>query len=781
MSHFFQPVLIFLYNILNIVIIFLTQLPNPDYLIISDVIHKSAEDSVQYRIGFGLVKYQYYVVKDTDSRESLLQMIKSKKVTKVLNLVSQTNPLYNDIIDIEIKEVITAENPTEFINFANCQFNRISKIQNTVNDIYCIASLSLSTPVIYKNINITEEIRKKFPLDYLQVYNSNLIDLFLFIYLLSDIYIQNPNIYPFVFHEQLFEILRTTSPIKITKTSRLSKLAIISKLCKDTQQYQYISQIPIVNILPDNSVEEFTDYPSFICSSDGVKINNTVVHIGVLYHAKDTYSKVDLQVVQSIYYSLYMYQIEYDIDPYFQMDIIDVSNVRTKEEVEEVLSYNYHKYNCKYYILSSDYKLSYYAHEYFDNNNMFGISLTYNYNDFCYKHLSMFHLSIYTPITLMLNSLEFDVILLVGSRMDKLVTTFDLSINIFKENGYSKENDNLYISEITKDYSIDDFIKDLPIKYPDGITIFCSMEIFDSLYLFTHIKSINSNHKYKVIFPHLSIMEIDDDKYDIDYYKGHYIGGSYFDISNFTNNDLVKNLYYMFSSKYKLSQQFFLAYYSITFLINSFLLTGLSDPQLQINTLPGYYQNTIFGGILFQRNSLFGTSYYMVKYNENNGEMKFITSSQQVQYNMNIMYNKEDTCKCYSVNSSIKLFVIVDLPKEKYFLDIIEGFTYYYNLHRLFDDYFILPRVIPSAYGIKRIIEILKEEYIINYNNNKTIGVISSINYDYTKLDEFLEEYNTIMFIPFNTNKISCNSRIINVYLIYLYYLLVWFYSFFIW
>lgn len=742
------------------------QMNNPEFLLLSDELHQSVKRSVEAKIGFSTMSYDYYEVRNTDSRDTILQMIKSKGYTKIVNFISQTNPLYSDIMDIAINEVITTDYLTDFINFANCQFYQISQIQNTKNDIYCIASLS-SIPVVYKSINITEIIQTYYPSitsNPLLVYNSNLIDVYLFIYILSDIYNQNPNIYPFILREQLFDILRTSSPIRISKTSRLLKNAVITKLSKDTLQYTSESEIPIVNKLPDKSIQEFIDYPTYICSADGYRIKNKVIQIGVLYHAISRYNQVDLHVFHSLFYTFYTFQVENDIDPYFLLNAIDISNITTKSEIEEVLDYNYKHYNCQYFILCSDYKLYHYSHEYFDNNNIYGIALNYKYDDNCFKHLSMIHLSIFTPIRLVINSGEFDDILVIGTRMDKFITTFDLSIKIFNDFGYSESNGNLYTAELTKDYTIDDFVRELPIKYPNGISIFCTLQVFDSLTLFEKIKDVNvaNNYKYRVIYPHKPLMEIDVSKYSKEYYKGQYMAGNYFDIDEFNDNDLVRSIHHMFSSNYKLSQQFFLTYYSVSFLINSYKLTGLIDPQLLLNTVPGTYQKAIFGGVLFQKNGLFGTSFYLAKYDEDSGKMKLITSSKQIQYNMNIMVDVEDTCDILSMNNSMKLFVIMNVPKEFFFMEIIESLIYYYNIHRLFDNYYIIPKVISSEYAtIDRIKEHLESEY-----DSNSIGIISTNSYDYTQLIDFLEEYKTVMFIPFDDNRMSCNYRIINVFFI---------------
>lgn len=489
----------------------------------------------------------------------------------------------------------------------------------------------------------------------------------------------------------------------------------------------------------------------YICNLRGQKIKLDIVYICLLMSYSDNFHRA---VVEAASIATSLYYKNNGLSPYYLITGKLFNENDTKEYIYQALD-DFIDAGCYYFIIVCNNNIRDIIGPYFDEHNIFGITLNRQHNSISYKHLAGFNPIINIPLSMIINVDDFDNSIIVGYNIEG-DTSLNDAINVFLSEGYNRPSI-FNMTDMNIDNAINEFISYLSIEYPNGANFISCLLMPDSIKLINSLYENNMNRKYHGFF--LFVGDLEFENLEIGYRVGHYICSKIFNIDEFKSNSFIEYLNSYYLNDFKIYEKFIDAYYSLNFLLSAFHMSGVKNPQLLTDLLYGYKMDTVYGSIIYQPNAFFGTSYYIAKYNK---EGKPILVSDNNKIHFDYISSSEEIC-WWDNEKYYTIFGIFNLPDEYEYLSYLRALTYYFNIHKSFGNSYVVVKVINCNNDIDNIINILDN----NYKVMNGLGVISCNTYNYTELIPLLEEKNIILHIPFDSVKGDCHPNIINVYNIY--------------
>lgn len=595
------------------------------------------------------------------------------------NTLSQYTKEYrNVIIDEKENSLQDLINSTEtVISFVNIDyFTDLSIIEN---DVYFIVVCKESVLYDYSNSHIkciTPSINTN------NLYSFNITK-----------YIEE-NIGSQYTHEYMFQVI----------LSFYLKLQVLLNNCENCSVYQY--KFGLLTTLYDKPLPIYSQSLSYNVSfysynNDIVNVDRTLINgeFNIFYHTSQNIN-ICIRLGESISVSTIPIVIVYGYTDRFSREgcIQCIRNININGGINGspvnpiIIDYDLYKNesliikleelynNIKYHIviINQQYEDVSYLYRYFENYEIFFLSLTPSSNDTYYKNVGY-----YQKLSDSFIGINFYSSFIINSYIIGDNSQFS---KVYYQNLYNyyckldKSKCKIYNTSIML---MSDIVSDIINQLPNGGIIICTFEDNKSLELLSEVNKFNNNEiKYSIIFIALS------HSYSYFYnFTGHYIYNSIlFDKIKSGKNGNVLQLCktlcvdYIESNKF-LSDDYLIGYLSLYHLSEIMSIIGSEfSVSMLLSSMKSSVIYDLGNPVVFQPNHYFAYIHHLI-YFKSYTEYIYITENYGFLNNFQHLHDYHNYYCNYDFNIVfVSIVVIVPLPEFSYVCDMVESITSYENI-----------------------------------------------------------------------------------------------------
>lgn len=383
--------------------------------------------------------------------------------------------------------------------------------------------------------------------------------------------------------------------------------------------------------------------------------------------------------------------------------------------------YNSIKYHIV--IFNSYYKDYSFLFRYFQNHEIFFLSLSQSNNDTFYQNVGYMHVDINS----LLHKSRFDHLFnnpyIVADYSDFSETESEKFLLFYRTVfGSSFEVDKYNESALT----VEEITKQIVEKMDGNDVIICT---FDSILSKNFLKELTEKYntngviKYHVFITSLSYFSSDEIDYTGHYFYGvnfNYANDSPYDLSDLDSFDLQ---YLNFFDKNTLySENYITSFFSVFYILKAMSLTGIPDRIFYlVRTMITTHLYSHIGPFVFTSSHYFNVLTYLIYYTSPT-EYKEILSSNGLITKFNLLSRYRNYYCNYDISLNYQTIVLfADYPKFSFFFDMLLVLVSYYNMYHVQESNVTMNywsvTVIQPPYDVlnitKRLIEIEEENEII--------------------------------------------------------------------